>query len=232
MRNGDNGHLRIRKVKGANAKLTGTAETKAEGRKDGTAFLDVDVQVLPAPLETQSVAPLPPMGGHPLPRMGVRVAQGGDETDIVAPMGLTPVQMLNEKELQRGVGRIGNGKWNRRHWRNDGKKRETEAQPQMAQQPSNDAAMKRITEQAKLFTLESGRTGGRLGGRKTTRRVGGAGIKKELALTNGGNAPSGTIIAENEAEALFVSNGGKRHESACQREIAAWEERWRPAGPA
>ena len=92
-------------MKKTGTKLARAPETKAKGRKNGAALLHIDVLSLPLPGKPQGIPPLPPVGRDPLPRMGIGVAQGGNKTNVVPPMGLTLAQMLNETKLQRGAGR-------------------------------------------------------------------------------------------------------------------------------
>ena len=109
-------------MKKTGTKLARAPETKAKGRKNGAALLHIDVLSLPLPGKPQGIPPLPPVGRDPLPWMGIGVTQGGNETNVVAPMGLPPVQVLNKAELQGSAGRRRIGRRNGHHRSDDGKR--------------------------------------------------------------------------------------------------------------
>ena len=83
--------LRVGKVDKSAPKLARRTEAKPKRIEKGAALQHVNMCGWPLPGKTQNVTPLPPVGRDPLAWMSIRVTKGGNETNVMPPMGLAPI---------------------------------------------------------------------------------------------------------------------------------------------
>ena len=148
-----NHDLRVGNMQEATPKVGRLFKTPLQGMKNGTAFTDIDMFRVLVPTETANIAPTPPDGGDPLPRMGVGVAARGDQADVVAAVGLPTAQVTHQTLFER-KGRIGKGWIHRLHRDdrgNDGRKgkrwQDAQTEEQVTEEPGHHATMERISNQ-------------------------------------------------------------------------------------
>ena len=88
---GGNDDLRVGKVKETSVNMRRNAKPPDESCQNGAQLSHIDVLVWAMPREGLHITPTPPLGRKGLAGKGGRVAEGGDQAKVVAPMRLTRI---------------------------------------------------------------------------------------------------------------------------------------------
>ena len=98
--------MRIGKVKKSRMHLGRNPETPDQSCQNGAQLTNIDVLIWPLPWIGLDITPPPPLSRKRLAGKGRRVADGGDEAEIVPPVRLTGVEPAHKLDLgNEGAGR-------------------------------------------------------------------------------------------------------------------------------